>query len=110
MSPGRAVGVRPVLVRLPGGWGLFVTVSPTESPSLAQAYRTVHDRGSSAVSATGSWSLDRERQQATLVLAFGRPRSFDLTLRFSLTEPETEQALRTLGGIAGSHVAVLFPA
>ena len=111
MSPAeRGIGVRPVLVRLPGGWGLFVTVPPSENGALGQAYRTVHERGSSAVSATGSWSLDEARHQATLLLAFGRPRTFDLTLRFSLTEPETERALRTIGGISGSHVAVLFPA
>lgn len=111
MSPtDRPVGVRPVLVRLPGGWGLFVTVPPGENGALGQSYRTVHERGSSAVSATGAWSLDEDRHQATLMLAFSRPRTFDLTLRFSLTEPETEQALRTIGGLAGSHVVVLFPA
>ncbi|MFZ0216651.1 MAG: hypothetical protein WAM30_12020 [Candidatus Dormiibacterota bacterium] len=110
MSTERSTQAKPVLVRLPGGWGLFLTVSPTAHPGLAAAYRTARERGTTAVSASGSWRVDGGGRAATLTLAFSRPRPFDLSLRFSTNDPETQQALRTIGGLTGSHVAVLFPA
>jgi hypothetical protein len=110
MSAERSAQARPVLVRLPGGWGLFLTVAPSAHPALANAYHTARERGTTAVYASGSWRLDEQGGSASLLLAFSRPRPFDLRLRFSTHDAETLQALRTIGGISASHVAVLFPA
>jgi hypothetical protein len=104
---------RPVLVRLPAGWGLFVTVPPTTHGSLAVVYRVARERGAAAVGVSGTWSLDpprgTPRRRATLLVDFTRPRTFQLRVDFSLYDRDTEEALRTLGGTPAPSVVLLYP-
>jgi hypothetical protein len=98
-----------VLVRLPAGWGLFVTLPPTAQGSLAVAYRVARERGAAAVGVSGTWSLTEGRRRATLFLDFTRPRPFQMRVEFSLHDRETSDALRTLGGTPAPSVVLLYP-
>lgn len=99
---------RPLLVRLPAGWGLFVSLPPTTHGSLAVAYRVARERGAAAVGVSGTWGLEG-RRRATLLLDFTRPRTFQLRVEFSLDDRETSEALRTLGGTPAPSVVLLYP-
>jgi hypothetical protein len=105
-----------VLVRLPAGWGLFVTLPTSAHGGLAVAYRVARERGAAAVGVSGTWSLAQggkgggpSRRGATLLLDFTRPRTFQLRVTFSLDDRETVEALRTLGGTPASSVVLLYP-
>jgi hypothetical protein len=100
---------RPFLVKLPRGWGLFATVPGTADPHLAAAYRASRERGSAATRGTGAWRVDRAARVAYLSLEFDTPRPFHLSLRWSLEDRPTADALLELAGSDTPGVVLLYP-